>query len=110
MAYNRVQMLTKLDVRFGSEADICAAIGHVRFTPKSGHVQCTSRCLLWANSGLMQRSKKRYSITSSASSKNDSRIERPSVLAVLRLTASSNLFGDCTGKLPGDSPLRMRST
>jgi hypothetical protein len=23
----------------------------VRFTPKSGHVQYTSRCLLWANSG-----------------------------------------------------------
>src|SRR5215468_4155752 len=23
---------------------------HVRFTPKSGHVQCSSRCLLWANS------------------------------------------------------------
>ncbi len=24
---------------------------HVRFTPNSGHVQCTSSCLLWANSG-----------------------------------------------------------
>jgi len=24
-------------VRFGSEADIRAAIGHVRFTPESGH-------------------------------------------------------------------------
>ena len=23
----------------------------IRFTPKSGHVQCTSGCLLWANSG-----------------------------------------------------------
>ena len=22
-----------------------------RFTPESGHVQCTSSCLLWANSG-----------------------------------------------------------
>jgi len=30
---------------------------YVRFTPESGHVRCTSRCLLWANSGLMQRSK-----------------------------------------------------
>ena len=28
------------DVRFGSKADICSAKGHVRFTPKSGHVQC----------------------------------------------------------------------
>ena len=25
--------------------------GGVRFTPKSGHVQCRSRCLLWAISG-----------------------------------------------------------
>jgi hypothetical protein len=38
-------------VRFGSEADIYAAKSHVRFTPKSGHVQCTSSCLLWAKSG-----------------------------------------------------------
>src|SRR5215510_4854109 len=51
-----------------------------------------------------------YSITSSASSKNDSRIVRPSALAVLRLTASSYLFGACTGRLPVRSPLRMRST
>ena len=25
--------------------------GNVRFTPAGGHVQCTSSCLLWANSG-----------------------------------------------------------
>ena len=24
-------------VRFGSKADVCTAIGHVRFTPRSGH-------------------------------------------------------------------------
>jgi hypothetical protein len=30
---------------------MCAAKGHVRFTPKSGHVQCNEGCLLWANSG-----------------------------------------------------------
>ena len=35
MEHNRVQMLTKLDVRFGSLADICSAKGHVRFTPNS---------------------------------------------------------------------------
>jgi hypothetical protein len=45
-------------IRFGSKADICSAKRHVRFTPESGHVQCTSSCLLWAKSGLMQRSKK----------------------------------------------------
>ena len=35
----------------GSKADICNAIGHVRFTPKSGHVRSYGRCLLCANSG-----------------------------------------------------------
>ena len=28
------------DVRFGSEADMCSAQAHVRFTPESGHVRC----------------------------------------------------------------------
>ena len=41
----------------------------VRFTPKSGHVQCTSSCPLSAKSELMQCSKTTrigaYSITSS---------------------------------------------
>jgi hypothetical protein len=56
------------DVRFGSKADMCSAKRHVRFgpnsdhesghpnshvcfTPESGHVPCTSLCLLWAKSG-----------------------------------------------------------
>ena len=30
-------------VRFGSKADMCSAIGDVRFTPESGHVRCTKR-------------------------------------------------------------------
>src|SRR5262249_45059625 len=51
-----------------------------------------------------------HSMTSSASNKNDSGSERPSALAALRLTTSSNLTGDCAGRLPGCSPLRMRST
>src|SRR5262249_38246369 len=38
-------------VRFWSKADICSAKRHVRFTPESGHGQCTSSCLLWAISG-----------------------------------------------------------
>jgi hypothetical protein len=41
----------RCDVRLGSKADMCGAKGHVCFAPESGHVQCTSRCLLWANSG-----------------------------------------------------------
>ena len=38
-------------VRFGSKADMCAAKSHVRFTPKSGHVQRKQECPLCANSG-----------------------------------------------------------
>ena len=30
-----------LDVRFGSKADMCSALGDVRFTSNSGHVRCT---------------------------------------------------------------------
>ena len=41
---------------------MCNANRHVRFTPKSGHVQRTSRCPLCANSGHSAI----YSITSSA--------------------------------------------
>jgi hypothetical protein len=33
------------------QADMRTAIGHVCFTPKSGHVLCSNSCLLWANSG-----------------------------------------------------------
>ena len=38
----RPQTLIRADVRFGSKADMCSAQGDVRFTPKSGHVQCNS--------------------------------------------------------------------
>src|SRR5262245_53562224 len=38
------------------------------------------------------------------------RDRRPSALAVLRLTTSSNLLASCTGRSPGLAPLRMRST
>ena len=31
------------NVRFGSKADMCSAKRHVRFTPESGHVRCTSQ-------------------------------------------------------------------
>src|SRR5262245_204326 len=39
------------DAAFGSKADIQRPRKHVRFTPESGHVQCNSRCPLWAKSG-----------------------------------------------------------
>jgi len=36
-------------VRFGSKADISRCDSDVRFAPESGHSQCSSSCLLWAN-------------------------------------------------------------
>ena len=57
----------------------------------------------------MHRSKKRsYSITSSARSRTDSGIVRPSAFAVVRLMTNSNLVGCWTGRSAGLSPLRIR--
>ena len=42
LAYAIVIAVTnQVHVRFGSKADMCSALGDVRFTPKSGHVRCT---------------------------------------------------------------------
>src|SRR5262245_40524457 len=116
--------LVKPDVRFGSKADMCNATNDVRFTPnsdreseipqkamsalppESGHVQCTSLCLLWANSGHALS----HSINWSARPISVLGTLRLSVLAVLRLITSSYLVGACTGRSAGFSPLRMRST
>src|SRR5262249_4721538 len=51
-----------------------------------------------------------HSITSSARASTLAGISMPSAFAVLRLIASSNLVGACTGRSAGFSPLRMRST
>src|SRR5262249_31253012 len=51
-----------------------------------------------------------HSITSSARSGNAGGICKPIALAVLRLITSSNLVGACTGRSPGFSPRKMRST
>jgi hypothetical protein len=36
----QIEIPLRLNVRFGSLADICSAKGHVHLTPESGHVQC----------------------------------------------------------------------
>src|SRR6516164_10426337 len=51
-----------------------------------------------------------HSITSSARVSMVGGTMRPSALAVLRFTAISNFVGNCTGRSPGFSPRRMRST
>src|SRR5262245_20860173 len=51
-----------------------------------------------------------HSITSSARASNVGGISRPSAFAVLRLITRLYLVGICTGRSPGLSPFRMRST
>src|SRR5262249_36644390 len=51
-----------------------------------------------------------HSITWSASASSVGGISRPSALAVLRLSTSSNLVACITGRSPGLSPLRIRPT
>ena len=102
----QLRHLKRCHVRFGSKADICAAISHVRFTPKSGHVRCNSACPLSARSGHSPP----HSITSSALASTAGGNVKLIALAVLRLITSSYLVGACTGRSAGFSPLRMRST
>src|SRR5262249_38733531 len=51
-----------------------------------------------------------HSITSSVRASSDMGGSSPSALAVLRLMTSSNLVACWTGRSPGFSPLRIRST
>ena len=60
--------------------------------------------------GTMARLLRTYSITSVAVASRAGEIVIPSVFAVLMLMTSSYLVGACTGRSPGFSPLRMRST
>ena len=96
----------KVDVRFGSKADMCSANRHVRSAPNSGDLQRTNLCPLCARSGHSAL----HSINSSARCWSWKGTSRPSAFAVLRLMISSNFVGNCTGSSPAFAPLRMRST
>src|SRR5262249_19048404 len=52
----------------------------------------------------------RHSITSSARARSVGGMVRPSAFAVLRLMASSYLFGACTGRSAGFAPFNIRLT
>src|SRR5262245_40069057 len=45
------QIAQRQHVRFGPKAAIPQCNRHVCFTPESRHLQCSSRCPLWANNG-----------------------------------------------------------
>src|SRR5262249_12580504 len=51
-----------------------------------------------------------HSITSSSRSMIDGGTSIPSAVAAVRFTTISNFVGNCTGRSPGFSPRRMRST
>ena len=70
---------------------------HVRFTPESGHVQCNSRCLLWAKSGHCPL----HSIISSARARNEGDKLSPSAFAVLTLITNMNFDDTPTGRSLG---------
>jgi hypothetical protein len=99
-------------------------MGHVRFTPKSRHVQ-RKRHVRRNRSCLLYPRKRTcvapayvcfgpkadiggYSITSSAIAITPDGIVRPSALAVLRLMTNSNFVARRIGMSAGFSPLRMR--
>jgi len=72
---------------------------------RRGVYQTTADRRSWPRGSSMS-----YSITRSAWSSSVCGIVSLSAFAVLRLTASSNLVGCCTGKSAGLAPLRILST
>src|SRR5262249_28121840 len=109
-------------VRFGSEADICGAQSHVRFTPDSDRKSGLPHKVMSAlhpkadmcgatrdvRFGPKADMPPVHSITSSAAFRSPCGTVRPSALAVLRLMYSSVLLACCTGRSAGLSPLRIR--
>ena len=81
--------------RFGSFADIGAINREVRSAPTTGLMQCSNL--------------NGYSITSSARARSVGGIVRPSVLAVFKLIANSNLVGSSMGKSVGLVPFTTRA-
>src|SRR5262249_34981940 len=116
------EQVGKLDVRFGSKADICSAKRHVRFSPKSDresrHPQKVmsalppkaDMCGATRDVRLGPKADTKFSITSSARAISVGGTVRPSALAVLRLITSSYLVGACTGMSAGFSPFKTRLT
>jgi hypothetical protein len=83
----------------------------VSCTSETGHADGRPARQVRATTRLSRCGKRHcYSMTSSARVSKAIDTLRPSALAVLRLMTNSNLVGACTGRSPGRSPLRIRST
>ena len=90
----------------GSKAALTAPKSNFRFAPESG-----LKTDIWPRpKSAITGSEARYSITSSARTRNNSGTVIPIAFAVFRLTTRLNLVGSWTGRSPGFSSLRMRST
>jgi hypothetical protein len=73
-----------------------------QYPPETRHRQRHRPCPFRATNGLICRSKRHlYLVTLSARSSSEDGTARPSALAVLRLTISSDFVGACT---PPDGP------
>jgi len=99
------RLKNSLDVRFGSEADIDELYPQKRTSELSRGMSALCQKRTYAVQQIAT-----YSITSSAAASKAGGILSPSALAVFRLMTTSYLFGACTGRSPGFSPLRIRST
>ena len=51
--YALQQAMSALHPIATKKADMCAN-GDVRFAPESGHVRCTTSCLLWAKADILR--------------------------------------------------------
>src|SRR5262245_60826579 len=100
----------RYDVRFGSKAEMCASTDYVRFRPKADMCDATRDVCFGPKADIANLIALFHSIKWSARPISVLGTLRPSALAVLRLITSSYLVGACTGRSPGLSPLRMRST
>ena len=74
------------------------------------HLRVSRPEILAATLQFLNPSAGLHSMTSAARASSVGGTSRPSALAVLRFTAISNFAGNCTGRSPGFSPRRMRST
>jgi hypothetical protein len=83
---------------------ICEIFEAPRFSSFSTQSAMNGRAQL-----MVPQLKTFYSIASSAVASSEGGTSRSSVLAVFKLTTSSNLVGNCTGRSAGFSPLRIRS-
>jgi hypothetical protein len=106
VAFRTLVAWKELMSALGQKQTSAACTVGVRFTPESGHVQCTGHVRF----GPIADISSGYSITSSAVASSVGDIVRPISLAVFRLITSLYLVGACTGRSAGFSPLRMRST